>query len=147
TRIRWTSNATQPDQKNCAPRGTLWADNGADGDPGDECRDGPGDLRIRSRWESGRSTGANVTKCHLMSLPEAKLGRKQEEAIAALLTQPKIDDAARNVGISARTLIRWMKLPEFQAAYREARRLTFRQSVARLQQASSAAATTLFKVM
>jgi hypothetical protein len=40
-----------------------------------------------------------------------------------------------------------MKLPDFQAAYREARRAAFGQSIARLQQASGAAASTLLKVM
>jgi hypothetical protein len=76
-----------------------------------------------------------------------KLGRKQDEAIAALLTQRNIEDAARQAGIGARTLIRWMKLPEFQTAYREARRTAFGQSIARLQQAASAATTTLLKIM
>jgi hypothetical protein len=38
-------------------------------------------------------------------------------------------------------------LPEFQAAYREARRAAFSQSIARLQQATSAAVSTLLKVM
>jgi hypothetical protein len=37
--------------------------------------------------------------------------------------------------------------PEFDAAYREARRKAFSQSIARLQQGSTAAATTLLKVM
>jgi hypothetical protein len=37
--------------------------------------------------------------------------------------------------------------PEFQAAYREARRAAFSQSIARLQHGSSAAATTLLKMM
>ncbi|HSR06870.1 MAG TPA: hypothetical protein VLM42_06955 [Bryobacteraceae bacterium] len=77
----------------------------------------------------------------------AKFGRKWEEAIAALLTQRNTEDAARVVGISVSTLLRWMKEPEFNAAYREARRLAFGQSVARLQQASSAAVSTLLKVM
>src|ERR1039457_562269 len=77
----------------------------------------------------------------------AKFGRKQEEAIVALLSHRSIDDAAQAIHIAPRTLLRWMKDPEFQAAYREARRLTFRQSVARLQQASSAAVSTLLKVM
>ena len=77
----------------------------------------------------------------------AKFGRKWEEAIAALLTQRNTEDAARAVGISVSTLLRWMKEPEFNAAYREARRLAFGQSVARLQQASSAAVATLLKVM
>jgi hypothetical protein len=44
-------------------------------------------------------------------------------------------------------LLKWMKLPEFQAAYREARRAAHGQSIARLQQATSAAVSTLLKVM
>jgi len=76
-----------------------------------------------------------------------KLGRKQEEAIAALLSQRNIEEAARAAGVGTRTLIRWLKLPEFGVAYREARRAAFSQSIARLQQASSAAATTLLKIM
>jgi hypothetical protein len=43
--------------------------------------------------------------------------------------------------------MRWLQVPEFQAAYREARRAAFQQATARLQQASSAAVTTLLKVM
>ena len=77
----------------------------------------------------------------------AKFGRKQEEAIAALLTQRNIDEASKAVGIAPNTLLKWMKQPEFDTAYREARRATFRQSVARLQQASGAAVSTLLKIM
>jgi hypothetical protein len=76
-----------------------------------------------------------------------KLGRKQEEAIAALLSQRNIDDAARVAGVGTRTLLRWLQLPEFAAAYREARRSAYSQSIARLQQASSAAVATLMKIM
>ena len=50
-------------------------------------------------------------------------------------------------GIGVRTLLRWLKLPEFQSAYRQARRDAFGQAIARLQQGTSAAATTLLKVM
>jgi len=77
----------------------------------------------------------------------AKLGRKQEEAIAALLTNRNIEDAARAISVAPKTLLRWMKLPEFQTAYREARRAAYGQSIARLQQATSAAVQTLFKIM
>lgn len=77
----------------------------------------------------------------------AKFGRKQEEAIAALLIQRNVEEAARSIGIGTRTLLRWLKIPEFQNAYREARREVYRQSIARLQQATSAAAATLLKVM
>ena len=77
----------------------------------------------------------------------SKLGRKQDQAIAALMTQRNVDEAARVAGVGARTLWRWLKIPEFQAAYREARRMAFSQAIARLQQSGSAAATTLVKIM
>ncbi len=77
----------------------------------------------------------------------AKFGRKQEEAIAALLSQRNIEEAARTSGIAARTLLRWMQMSEFQTAYRAARRDAFAQSIGRLQHASSAAVSTLLKVM
>jgi transposase-like protein len=82
-----------------------------------------------------------------MKAPGGKFGRKKEEAIAALLTQRNIEEAAKAAGIGANTLLRWLKVPEFQSAYREARRAAFGQSVARLQQASGAAVSTLLKVM
>jgi len=82
-----------------------------------------------------------------MAARGSMLGRKQEEAIAALLTYPNVEQAARAIGIGTRTLLRWLKLPEFQAAYREARRAAYGQAVARLQQGASAAATTLLKTM
>jgi len=66
---------------------------------------------------------------------------------ALLLTQRNVEEAARAAGIGTRTLLRWLKLPEFQAAYRQARREAFGQAVARLQQGASAAATTLLKTM
>ena len=82
-----------------------------------------------------------------MAARKSNLGRKQEDAIAALLTQRNIDDAARTAGIGSRTLLRWLTLPDFQAAYRKARREAFGQAIARLQQGTSAAATTLLKTM
>ena len=76
-----------------------------------------------------------------------KLGPKQEAAILALLTSRNVEEAARTAGVSPRALYRWMKEPAFDAAYRAARRAAFGQSVGRLQQASSAAVSTLLKVM
>jgi hypothetical protein len=76
-----------------------------------------------------------------------KFGRKKEEAVAALLTQRNIDEAAKATGIAPNTLLNWMKEPEFQVAYREARRAAFGQAIARLQQGTSAAATTLLRMM
>jgi hypothetical protein len=77
----------------------------------------------------------------------AKLGRTMEQAIAALLTARNTEEAAKSVGVSAKTILRWQKLPEFDRAFREARLGTFRQSVARLQQASVPAVTTLLKIL
>src|SRR5258708_29666891 len=64
-----------------------------------------------------------------------------------MVTQRNVEEAARSVGISTATLMRWQKLPEFQTAYREARRAAYGQAIARLQQGTSAAATTLLKTM
>jgi transposase-like protein len=76
-----------------------------------------------------------------------KFSRKKDEAIAALLTQRNIEEAARSIGIAPNTLLRWMKETEFDAAYRDTKRAAFGQSIARLQHGASAAATTLLKVM
>jgi hypothetical protein len=76
-----------------------------------------------------------------------KLGRKQEDAIAALLTQRNIEEAARAAGVGTRTLIRWLKLPDFGKEYRKARREAVHQSVARMQQATGAATSVVLKLM
>ena len=68
---------------------------------------------------------------------------KKDAAIEALLTQRNVEEAAGAAEIGKQTLVRWVKIPEFQADYREARRTAVFQSRARLQQASSAGAFTL----
>ena len=57
-----------------------------------------------------------------------KFGRKKEAAIIALLTSRNQDEAAKSIGIAPNTLLNWQKVPEFQTAYREARRAAFAQS-------------------
>jgi transposase-like protein len=76
-----------------------------------------------------------------------KFARKKEEAIAALLSHRTIEEAARAIDIVPNTLLRWMKEPEFDASYRAAKRTAFGQSIARLHHLSSAAVSTLGKVM
>jgi len=75
-----------------------------------------------------------------------RFGRKKEQAIVALLTQRNIEEAARVAGIGTKTLMRWLKIPEFQEAYRKARRDAYSQGIARLQQAASAAASVLLRI-
>ena len=82
-----------------------------------------------------------------MAHREGKFGRKKEEAIAALLSQPTVEQAARSINIGLRTLLRWLQNPEFKQAYYKARRDAFGQATARLQQASGAAVMTLLKIM
>ena len=77
----------------------------------------------------------------------AKFTGKKEEAIAALLLQRSVEEAARAAGIGTQTSVRWLKLPEFVKEYRKARREAVHQSVARMQQATGAAATTVLKLM
>jgi hypothetical protein len=77
----------------------------------------------------------------------AKFAQKMELAIAALLSHRSVEVAARAVGISTNTLLRWMKEPEFRGMYEEARGLAFSQSLGRLQEASGAAVTTTLKIM
>jgi transposase-like protein len=82
-----------------------------------------------------------------MVTPGSKFTRKKEEAIAALMTQRNVEEAARAAGIGTQTLLRWLKVPEFGKEYRKARREAVHQSVARLQQATGAAATVVLKLM
>ena len=56
-------------------------------------------------------------------------------------------EPALSIGIGVSTLLRWQKDPEFDAEYRAAQRAAYRQTTARLQQASPAAATVLTKLM
>jgi hypothetical protein len=81
-----------------------------------------------------------------MASSNKDLGAKKEAAILALLSARSVEDAARTAGVSARTLSRWMKEKDFQAACRRARRQAFEQQVGRLQQASAAVVTTLLKL-
>jgi len=77
----------------------------------------------------------------------AKLGRKLEQAILALLTARNTDEAAKTVGVSPKTLLRWQAEPAFDKAFRKARRMAFGQGTARLQQASGAAVSSILKIM
>jgi len=77
----------------------------------------------------------------------SKKVRQREQLILALLQQSSMEKAAASIGISTVTAWRISKTREFKDEYRKARREAFSQSVARLQQASGAAVSTLLKVM
>ena len=72
-----------------------------------------------------------------------KLSRRQELAIAALLTQPTVEAAAAAAGVSSRTLHGWLKELPFLRAYRAARRRILEGAIGRLQQAADQAVQAL----
>jgi hypothetical protein len=82
-----------------------------------------------------------------MAKSEDKLGARKEAAILALLAARSVEEAARTANLPPRTLYRWMKETQFDAEYRRAKRSAFGQALARLQQASGPAATTMLKIM
>ena len=73
--------------------------------------------------------------------------RKREQAIAALLEHSTITAAATAVGISEKTLRRWLAEPAFQAEYRAAREQAVRMAVGRLHGLLSTATETLQRAM
>ncbi len=70
----------------------------------------------------------HVPRCPQMSGHGEKLGRKMEQAVIAILASRNDEEAAQSIGVSAKTLQRWRKLPEFDQALRDARLAAFRQS-------------------
>lgn len=76
-----------------------------------------------------------------------KRSRQREQLILAMLQQPTREKAAASIGMSTTTAWRIWKTPEFQAEFRTARRDTYSHGIARLQQATSVAASTVIKVL
>jgi hypothetical protein len=77
---------------------------------------------------------------------KSELTPKQEKAIAALLGAVTIQQAAIRADISESTLLRWLKLPVFASAYREARHHLVIQAVGHLQRACTGAVSVLCSV-
>jgi hypothetical protein len=100
-------------------------------------------MAILPRREIGDSMPETLTT----STRSAKKTRRRERLIAALLQQPILERAAESIGISRVTAWRIQQTPEFQQEYRQACRAADAQALARLQQAKSAAAITILKIM
>jgi hypothetical protein len=79
--------------------------------------------------------------------PRRRLSRRAERAILALLEHGRQEKAAAAAGISTVSLWRLQRKPEFRKALFEARSDAYSQTIGRLQHGSSAAATTLLRVM
>jgi hypothetical protein len=75
-----------------------------------------------------------------------KRSRKQDQFIAALLSYPTVEAAAKAVGIGDVTAWKWGKDPAFAERYREATREVMRHTSARLQEATRVAVDCLREI-
>ena len=76
-----------------------------------------------------------------------KLTRKQEQAVAALLSHPTISAAAADAGVSESTLRRWMASDVFAAAYSTARAQLVTDTIGAIQRSATCAVLTLHAIM
>lgn len=70
-----------------------------------------------------------------------------EQASVALLTHRSVEEAAHKIGVTAATLKRWLKDPEFSTQLDEIRREYLAQQARRIQGASQSAVDTLVALM
>jgi hypothetical protein len=80
------------------------------------------------------------------SRPPVERSRRQERILLALLEHPTDESAAAAAGVSAQTVARCRKKPEFKKIYLEARRMILAQAMIRMQQACPLAAHTIFRL-
>ncbi len=79
---------------------------------------------------------------------ENTLSAKQDKALAGLISQPTIADAAESAGVSKRSILRWLKdSPEFNEAYRMARNAIVKMAISRTQTAMAGAVDALTEIM
>jgi transposase-like protein len=77
----------------------------------------------------------------------AKLPRKKQQAISALLQCMTIKEAAQTVGVGESTLFRWLNDHEFKKAYGKAKRRMVDHAITQLQRVSSEAVNVLWEIM
>ena len=75
-----------------------------------------------------------------------KLSSRQESLLAALLTEASYKAAAKKANISHATFYRWMRMPAFRKAHRQARRELVELSVGRIQAATGQAIEVLLHI-
>jgi hypothetical protein len=78
---------------------------------------------------------------------KSKKDHLRERALSALLRQGSLVAAAQEVGVSERTLSRWLHEPTFQQDYRQARAQAVEVALGLLQRGAGAAISTMLKTM
>jgi hypothetical protein len=88
-----------------------------------------------------------IRDCFFTSGPGAKVSRKQEGAIVALLNTWTVAEAARVAGVGHKTLLRWInKDQNFKAVLRAADDAEYTRSMARFLFANFGTCSTCFPV-
>jgi hypothetical protein len=72
-----------------------------------------------------------------------KQSRKQEQAIAALISESTVEAAATKAGVGYRTLLNWLANADFQRAYARERRRIVDHAVSQVQRICGVAVTAL----
>ncbi len=75
------------------------------------------------------------------------LTANQRRAIVYLIQEDTITAAAEATGVTRQTLHAWLQRPDFQSAYRAAKRETYQHAITKLQKHASRAADVLFELM
>jgi len=96
--------------------------------------------------EAAKGAAALGSRREQMKGHGQKLTARQEALIAALLTEPTYAQAAAQAGVSEATMYRWLHLPDFRAAYRQARRELLETAIGRIQAATGQAVNALVTV-
>jgi hypothetical protein len=91
--------------------------------------------------------GANDAERPGATHGEDALSAAQHRAVITLLEYPTVKEAAEASGVHKATVYRWLREPQFQAAYREARREAVSRATARLQQISGEAVEALREIV
>jgi hypothetical protein len=76
-----------------------------------------------------------------------KRSRKREQALAALLANPTVAEAAQAAGVGESTLRRWLADPAFRAEYRDLRRQVLETAVGQIQGGAGEAVDALRKAL
>jgi hypothetical protein len=109
--------------------------------------------RIVPESEEGDQTAMTMVCCHIWpqvasdGRPRGKTPAQEGRSNRSIVVAAKYRGCGAGGPCRDQNTTPLDEDPEFQAAYREARRGAFGQAIARLQQGSSAAVTTLLKLM
>ena len=95
--------------------------------------------------KTDKSKTAQGSKPLVPEVVEPGLSRRHEAVIVALLSNPKIKDAAADAGVNEATVWRLMQREDFQRRYREAQGKVFDGALGTLQGVTSEAVAALQK--